>query len=143
KRSYSPFSGQMQADTVPASASLKVCAVFLALLAVGLAVGFVASGWSLGNVGVVFALSLVAAVAQRGRVRVGDRFEASISLVPTLLAAVLFGPLAGMLVSAVALVDHFRRPFLKWVTYTSTSAIAGAAAGLAAAAVSDAYSRGL
>jgi putative nucleotidyltransferase with HDIG domain len=57
-----------------------------------------------------------------------------------LLAAVLFGPLAAMLVSAVSLADRFRRPFLKWAIYTCTSSIAGAAAGLAAATVGRAGS---
>jgi len=139
---YSPNEGRAQAS-LPASPSLRVCASLLAALAIALAVGLILAGWRLGNVEVVLALALVAAVAQRGRVRVGDRFEASITLVPTLLATVLFGPLAGMLVSAVSLVDHFRRPYLKWATYTSTSSIAAAAAGLAAAAISDASSSGL
>jgi putative nucleotidyltransferase with HDIG domain len=122
---------------------MKACASLLAISAAALAVGLTLAGWTLGTTGVVLALALVAAAAERGRVRLGDRFEASITLVPMLLAAVLFGPIAAMLVSVVSLVDRLRRPYLKWATYTCTSSIAGAAAGLAAAEARDLSTAGL
>jgi putative nucleotidyltransferase with HDIG domain len=122
---------------------MRVCVGLLAATAAGMAMALIAIGGSLGNPGVVFALALVAAAAEKGRVQVGERFEASITSVPMLLAAVLFGPLAAMLVAAVSLVDHFRRPYLKWATYTSTRSIAGAAAGLAALGARDFSSPGL
>jgi putative nucleotidyltransferase with HDIG domain len=50
-----------------------------------------------------------------------------------LFAAVLFGPLAAMLVGAASLAGEFGQPpYLKWVTYTSSRAMGGAATGLAA-----------
>src|SRR5262249_12878068 len=61
----------------------------LALVSIGLVALLIAFGYELGNPPVVIALAGVAAVAERGRVRLNDRVEASITLVPTLLAAVL------------------------------------------------------
>ena len=49
-----------------------------------------------------------------------------------LLAAVLFGPLAAMLVASLSFIDHFRRPYLKWSMFTCTLSLSAAAAGLAA-----------
>jgi putative nucleotidyltransferase with HDIG domain len=134
KRSYTPFGGRAQGDNTPASLAMKAFATLSTAFALAAAIALVVAGWRLGNVEVVVTLAVVAALAERSRVRVGARSEASITLVPVLLAAVLFGPLAAMLISAVSLVDHLRSPYLKWVTYTSTSSIAGLAAGFAAIA---------
>jgi putative nucleotidyltransferase with HDIG domain len=113
---------------------LVLWAAFLSLVAVGLALWFSLTGWRFGSVYPVLALAAVAAVAEAGRVRLTSTLEQSISLVPTLFAAVMFGPLASMFVSAASLsLDARRPPHLRWVTYTSSRAITGAMAGLAAA----------
>jgi riboflavin transporter FmnP len=132
RKSYTPFEGAAQADRAPASTAMKACAAVLAGAALVVIILLGAAGWRLGNPAVVAILASVAALAERNRVRVGTRSEASITLVPILLAAVLFGPLAAMVVSAVSLIDHLRRPYLKWVTYTSSSSLAGVAAAFAA-----------
>jgi putative nucleotidyltransferase with HDIG domain len=106
-------------------ASLALAALFVF---VALAIAYP----SPGNAWVVVALALVAAIAERGRVRLSSTLEASISLVPTLFAAVLFGPLASMTVSGVSFIPEFRRPFMKWGTYTSTRMLTGAVTGLVA-----------
>ena len=69
---------------------------------------------------------------KRGRVRLTRYLEESISLLPTLFAAIVFGPLAAMLVAAASMVGAFGAPYMKWATYTSTRALTGAATGLAA-----------
>ena len=104
----------------------------LAVAAISLAAVLGVSGWGLGKVGVVLGLAAVAAIAELSRVTLNDETEESISLIPTIFAAVLFGPLASMLVAAVSYSSHFRRPYMKWVSYTSSRAITGALAGLAA-----------
>ena len=106
-------------------------ASFLSCVAIGLAVALVLGGWRLGNPYAVVALAVVAGVAEAGRVRLTSTLEQSISLVPTLFAAVMFGPLASMFVAAASFSVDFRRPYLKWWTYTSSRAITGALAGLA------------
>lgn len=91
-----------------------------------------ASGESLGAPIVVLALCLVAAAAERGSIRLTSDAEQSISLLPTLFAAVLFGPLAGAVVGAASNTADFRSPYLKWTVYTSTRTMAGAIAGVVA-----------
>ncbi|HLA13886.1 MAG TPA: HD-GYP domain-containing protein [Gemmatimonadaceae bacterium] len=110
----------------------------------------IAAGYTLEAPLTVLALAVAAAVAERISVRfaVAQRGltrteEQSISLLPTLFAAVLFGPLAAAAVGAASMLgdpeltahrDPDRAPRLKWATYTSTRFMGGAAMGLAAQA---------
>jgi putative nucleotidyltransferase with HDIG domain len=100
-------------------------------------------GQPLGKAWTIGCLSLVAVVAERASVRLNDTAEVSISLLPTLFAAVLYGPLAALIVGAASnLLDLASRntqwPTLKWATYTSTRALTGAAAGALAVAAGHA-----
>lgn len=119
----------------------------LGLTAAALLTGYILIefGFTLGNGWVVIALCLAAAVAERASVRLTDTTELSISPVLTLFAAVLFGPLAGGIVGAASEIGdselfqdkHGRSLHLKWLTYTSSRFMAGAAMGLTAGAVQD------
>lgn len=105
----------------------------LATAAASLAFILALSGYRLGSLWVLAGLAVVAAVAERGSVRFSSTMELSISLFPTVFAAVLFGPLSAMFVAAASMAGDFRRPYMKWSVYTCTRAITGAAAGLVAA----------
>ena len=103
----------------------------------------IAAGYTLEAPATVIALAVVAAVAERGSVRLTRTTEQSISVLPTLFAAVLFGPLAAAAVGGSSMLgdpelmsrrDPERAPRLKWAAYTSTRIIGGAATGLAAQA---------
>ena len=110
----------------------------------------IVAGYTLQSPITVLALAIAAAVAERISVRfaVAQRGltsteEQSIHLLPTLFAAVLFGPVAAAVVGAASMLgdpeliarrDADRAPRLKWATYTSTRFISGAAMGLAAQA---------
>ncbi len=111
--------------------------------------GFIAAvvlnGGGLGNAYAVGGLAVATAFAERGRVRITKRVETSTSLIPTVFAAAVFGPLAGMIVAAASLVSEFplllsaeRRAsnggsaYLRWGTYTCIRAISAGVAGLAA-----------
>ena len=48
--------------------------------------------------------------------------EESISLLPTLFAAVLLGPLAGLVVASASMLGDFRRPYLRSVVYMASRA---------------------
>jgi putative nucleotidyltransferase with HDIG domain len=85
----------------------------------------------------VAALAAVAAFAERASVRVSATTEASVALVPTVFAAVVFGPLAAMIVGAASMLGDFGRLPTRWAAYTCSRAITGAAAGLAAMAAGD------
>ncbi len=103
----------------------------MAALAIGIALTLVLTGTGVGSGWSVLALCCVAAISERGRIRLTSTTEESISLLPTLFAAVLFGPLAAMAVGAASLVTEIGQPpYLKWFTYTSTRALGGAATGL-------------
>jgi len=112
----------------------------LASAAIGLGTGFAVSGWTAGSLWVVLGLAVVAAVAERGRVRVSNNIEESISLLPTLLVAVLFGPLPSMIVAAASMMGQFGRPYMRWATYTCSRSITGALTGLVAVEASHAAS---
>lgn len=120
---------------VLASAAIATCFALLAL------------GYGLGNVWMVLALAAVNAVAERSGVWLTRTTQMSIALLPTLFAAVLFGPLAGAVVNAASMLgdsellakgDPDRAPRLKWVTYTSSRFLIGAVAGLTAQAILEA-----
>src|SRR6266542_3931006 len=102
-------------------------ATTLVVVAVSIAGALIASGYALGDGWSIAVLSAAAALSERGRVHLTSTTEESISLLPTLFAAVLFGPVAGMIVGAASLITEFGQPpHLKWVTYTSSRAIGGA-----------------
>jgi putative nucleotidyltransferase with HDIG domain len=105
----------------------------------------VVDGGGLGNVWSVAGLAVATAYAERGRVRISKRVETSTSLIPTVLAAALFGPLAAMIVAAASLISEFplvlsaeRRAsnggsaYMRWGTYTCIRAISAGVAGVAA-----------
>jgi len=121
----------------PARPRVLAWTLMLTTSAVGFGIALAERGWTLGNPYVVLALAAVAAVAERGRVKLSSTLELSISLIPTLFAAVAFGPLASLVVGAASFASDFRRPYLKWLTYTSSRATTGAVAGLAAALAAD------
>jgi putative nucleotidyltransferase with HDIG domain len=127
-----------------------VYAAGLVATASATALALVASGYGLEEPLTVVALAVAAAVAERISVRLTvtqsgltRTHEQSISLLPTLFAAILFGPLAAAAVGGASMLgdpelisrrDPDRAPRLKWATYTSTRFIGGAAMGLAAQA---------
>lgn len=121
---------------------VRVYIAAVALAASATAAILVAAGYGLGDVWLVAALALVAAYAERARIRIDSTTEESISLVPTLFAALLFGPLAAMVVAAASLLPDLVRPpahieaaRLRWLTYTCTRALTGAATAFVAQAV--------
>ncbi|MGH3073066.1 MAG: HD-GYP domain-containing protein [Gaiellaceae bacterium] len=63
--------------------------------------------------------------------------EESISLLPTLFAAVLLGPLAGLIVGSASMFGDFRAPYLRSVIYTASRGIGGGLTGLIAMGVDN------
>ena len=114
-------------------APLNLYAGMLIASACLVALGLVALGSSIGNPWIVGVLAIVAVVAERSSVRLSKTLEESVSLLPTLFAAVVFGPLAGCLVAAASMLGDFRPPYTKWGIYTSSRVLTGAMAGGVAA----------
>lgn len=120
----------------------RIYVLGLAVCAVALGVGLIVAGYTLeGGLWTVLALMIVNAVAERSGVLISRTTEMSIALLPTLFAAVLFGPLAAGLVNASSMLgdrDVLLRstpesaPRLKLASYASSRFITGAVAGLIA-----------
>ena len=80
----------------------------------------------------VAVLAFTAVWAESQPVRVTSNTEATVSVLPVLFAAVVYGPLAAMIVGAVALSGDFRPPYARWAIWTAIRSSAGGFAGLAA-----------
>jgi putative nucleotidyltransferase with HDIG domain len=101
----------------------------------------------------VVGLAGVAAIAERGRVRLAPTVEASISLIPTVFAAVLFGPLAGVVVGTSSFLLEVPpllssdalppSPYARWLTYSGIRGVSGGLAGLAAWLVDGSVASGV
>jgi putative nucleotidyltransferase with HDIG domain len=116
---------------------VRIFAATLVGLSLLVAAGLAASGYELGNPFAVGALCLAAALAQRGQLDFSGAHKVSISLFPILLAAVLFGPLGAMAVSVASMLGEETRPLTRWILYTSSRSLTGAAAGVLAISISD------
>jgi putative nucleotidyltransferase with HDIG domain len=119
---------------------INTYAVVLGACAAGLAASLVAAGYDVKPLWALFPIALVGAVAERERVRFSSRTEVSISLLPTLFVAVVFGPLAAMVVAAVAMLGDFRAPRMRWLIYTLSESLTAGLTGLVAVGLSGAVS---
>ena len=106
---------------------LAVVFVVLALVVVH-DTGVTASGplWPLAL------LAVSALIVERQSVRLSARAEISVSFLPIVLAAVIYGPGAAILVSVVSLVLEFRAPYARWFLWTCSRSIAAGCAGIVA-----------
>jgi putative nucleotidyltransferase with HDIG domain len=127
--------GLLKSGTHRVEPAVGVFALSLATIALGLALALLLLGYPFGDLWAIAALSGAATIAERGKIRLNSAATASISLFPQLIAAVLFGPLAAMVVAVASMLGDFRRPYVRWLTHTSGRAIGAACAGLFAAQV--------
>jgi putative nucleotidyltransferase with HDIG domain len=86
---------------------------------------------------IIALLAAVAFLAERQCVSIGANTEMSISVLPILFAAVVFGPVAAMIVSSCSLLGEFGRPYTRWVVWTSSRALIAAFAGLSVVGLVD------
>jgi putative nucleotidyltransferase with HDIG domain len=120
-----------------AEARMRLYIGVLGVVALLLVSGLLATDHALENAWVVVGLAAIAAVADRGSIRFSSTVEQSISLLPLLFAAVLFGPLAAMMVAAASMIGDLRAPYARWAVYTLSRSVTGAITGLAAAEVAS------
>ena len=139
-----PFRGILQGFRQTPPVQLRTAAYVAGLMvaAIIVAAALLYADYGLEAPVTVLALATAAAVLERTSVRLTKSIELSTSALPTLLAAVLLGPLAAAVVGGASMLgdpelisrNASRAPRLKWATYTSTRFIGGAATGLAAQA---------
>lgn len=116
--------------------SVNPVGAYAAILAAGaafLVAWLMVAGYELGPAWALLGLGCLGAIGERGRIRFTSNIELSISLLPTLFIAIVFGPLAAMVVAAFGMLGDFRRPYMRWAIYTLSESITAAIAGLAAA----------
>lgn len=103
--------------------------------AVVLALGLAAAGETVPSPAGVLLLGTFSLLAERRSVRIGSNAQVSVSVLPIVFAAVVFGPLSAMAVGAIGILADFRAPYVRWATWTSWKAISSGLAGIAAALV--------
>ena len=129
-QSYISFRQSMQLPR----ARLAVYFLFLAVGVTSLITAALLRGHSFGNFWAVALLSIAAAISEKQRVSLSTETQASISAIPILFAAVLFGPIAAIAVAAVSNLGAFEKPYTKWAVYTFSRSITGGLSGFVAAA---------
>lgn len=102
--------------------------------------GLLSAGYRLHHLLPVLVLALLAVGAEHQGIGLTPQLEVSVSSLVCVFAAVVFGPLAGVLVGAAGILADLPRrdvaqPVLRWTTWTSIRIIVAGAAGLAAVAV--------
>jgi putative nucleotidyltransferase with HDIG domain len=102
----------------------------LVCAAIPTAVALVLHGYRIDHPWMVIGLAIVAAVAQRQGVAVTERLQVSVALLPHLIAAAVYGPLAGFVTGAISELPDVRRAPLRGAVYTPIRALIGAVTGL-------------
>jgi putative nucleotidyltransferase with HDIG domain len=124
----------------PREAALRSWIGVLVVGATAMCVGLIAGGYGLGDPIAVAVLAVIAIGLERESIQLRPQLEVSVASLVYIFAAVVFGPLVGVLVAAAGLlVDLPRRdaaqPVLRWLTWTATRVIVVGVAGLSAAEV--------
>ena len=83
----------------------------------------------------IFVLGVAAPVTERQPVRISPNAETTVSVLPILIAAIAYGPLAGMAVAALGLIVDCRPPVSRWLIWTSLPSLAGGFGGIAGEAI--------
>jgi putative nucleotidyltransferase with HDIG domain len=110
-------------------------ALALGAAACGLAVGLLIAGESLESPVGVLLLGAFSMLAEKRSIRIGSNAQVSVSVLPIVFGAVVFGPLAAMAIGAIGILADLRAPYVRWLTWTSWKAISSGLAGVAAALV--------
>lgn len=123
------------------TSALLVYVIVVSVAAIVVASTLLVSDHGVGNLPAVLGLAVVAAYGERGRIKLRGDFNVSISLLPAIFAAVLFGPVAAMVVfgaSALAL----SYPIIGRLTHLASRSLTGAMAAGAVAIVGSLMSAG-
>ncbi len=133
---------KIRAELSDISGVVAIYIVAVLSAAAAIASGLVVAGQTPGPIAPVAALAAIAAIGEwRGRIAVRAGVTVSISLFPSVFAAVLFGPLAGMIVFGASSLA-IRIPLAGRIAYLGNRALVGAAAGVTAAGVSSFFNVG-
>lgn len=106
----------------------------LAALAAAVAAVLLAAGYGVRPLVPLLALGGLAFLAERRSIRLNSVTEVTVSFLPIVFGAVVLGPLAAMAIAAIGVLSQFGEPHVRWVVWTASRMLAGAAAGVAVTA---------
>jgi putative nucleotidyltransferase with HDIG domain len=136
---YTPFGGYARLKLKnlvkgPASDDLRthVWACVLIAASVGTVITLWLHGYRMPPVWAVLFLGAVAALAERQGVFFTNRTRMSVSFLPLVFSAVVFGPIGGFAVGALSTALDLRESRLRWSVYTPIRGLTAAVAGVAA-----------
>ena len=134
---YTPFGGHARLDRLVkglGGVDRRTLAWACALWALSAAAVALLSlhSYRLPPVGAGLFLIAVAAIAERQSVPVSERMNYSVSLLPLVFSAVVFGPLGGFAVGTLSNLLELRESPFRWSVYTPIRGLTAAAGGLAA-----------
>ena len=109
-----------------------VWACVLTAVSIAAVTGLWLDGYRLPPTWAVLFLGAVAALAERQSVAVTERTNMSVSFLPLVFSAVVFGPLGGFAVGALSTALDLRESPPRWSVYTPIRGLTAAIAGLAA-----------
>ena len=114
-------------------AAIRLYAGVLTTLAVAMTAAMIVAGVGLGSPASVAVLAVIALFAETQSVKLTPVFEMSVASVTFIFAAVLFGPLAAVVVATSGLLVDLRRrdveqPRLRWLVWTSSRGLVAGAA---------------
>ena len=137
RAAYTPFGGYARLDRLGnrlASADRRSVAWACTLFAGSVAAVSVLwlHGYRLPPIWAALVLAAVAALAERQSISVARNTTQTVSFLPLVFSAVVFGPLGAFVVGAASNILDLREEFLRWSVYTPIRGLTAAAAGLAA-----------
>lgn len=137
RAAYNPYGGYARfAAAVRGAARADVRTAFWAAALFAIAGSVVVAlwleGYRLPPLWAIAVLGLVAALAERQTVAITERTSMSVSFLPLVFAAVVFGPLGGFAVGVLANTWDLRESRLKWSVYTPIRGLTAVTAGWAA-----------
>jgi putative nucleotidyltransferase with HDIG domain len=80
-------------------------------------------------------LVAMAIFAEKQSVAIGPNTQMSIAALPILFAAVVYDPYVAMIVGGGSVLVDLRRPYTRWIIWTASRGLTGAAAGIATLAI--------
>jgi putative nucleotidyltransferase with HDIG domain len=92
-------------------------------------------GMPIGPLWAILVLGTFSMLAERQPVRMSANLEITVSVLPVVFAAVAFGPLTAMAIGALGLAVTFEPPYVRWLIWTCSRALAAGLAGLVALTV--------
>jgi len=115
---------------------IHTLAAVLGVGSLGLILGLLLAGhrssapfWTLA------ALAASAAVAEKQGVRVASHTYTSVSVLPVLFTAVVFGPIDATVVAFCALLPYLETPYVRWVIWTAARVLVAGIAGIVVGAL--------